>query len=161
LIDNVIKFGHSGGHFWIDGAQLGTDAVISIKDDGIGIPPEQQEPSIKLFELIDRSKLEQQGVGLGLSIAASLAQFQSGSIQCPRISIKAAYFRSSFPWRHVHNPKNETMPHTGDNSPEYQVLIVRADHHAEGEEYQVFHCPQPSPAVSCFVYAFEVSTLTA
>jgi signal transduction histidine kinase len=81
LIDNAIKLGLSGGHFWIDGAQQGTDAVISLKDDGIGIPPEQQEPSFKHFEHIDRSKLEQQGVALGRSIAASLGQFHSGSIQ--------------------------------------------------------------------------------
>jgi signal transduction histidine kinase len=56
LIDNAIKLGLSSGHVWIDGAQLGIDAVISIKDDGTGIPPGQQEPSFKLFEHIDRSK---------------------------------------------------------------------------------------------------------
>jgi signal transduction histidine kinase len=80
LIDNAIKFGRPGGHVWIHGAQQGSDAHISVKDDGIGIAPEHQEQLFKLFEQIDREKLEQQGVGLGLSIAVSLAQFHGGSI---------------------------------------------------------------------------------
>ncbi len=81
LIDNAIKFGRPGGHVWIQGTQRESDACISVVDDGIGIAPEHQEQLFRLFEQIDRAKLEQQGVGLGLSIAASLAQFHGGSIQ--------------------------------------------------------------------------------
>ncbi len=81
LIDNGIKFGHQGGHVWIIGEQQGTDAHISVKDDGLGIEPEHQKQLFKLFEQIDRPRLEQQGVGLGLSLAASLANFHGGSIR--------------------------------------------------------------------------------
>jgi two-component system sensor histidine kinase/response regulator len=81
LVDNAIKFGKAGGHVWIRAESDGAYAVVSVRDDGVGIPLDKQKYLFERFSQIDRDKMEQQGVGLGLAIAERLVRLHGGSIQ--------------------------------------------------------------------------------
>jgi two-component system sensor histidine kinase/response regulator len=74
LIDNAIKFGKPEGRVWIRAEPSGSFVKVSVRDDGVGIPPDKQKVIFERFHQIDRDRMEQQGVGLGLAIAERLVR---------------------------------------------------------------------------------------
>ncbi|MFL5884150.1 MAG: ATP-binding protein, partial [Thermoleophilaceae bacterium] len=81
LISNAIKFTPEEGSVDVMLRRDGGDAVIEVRDTGIGIPPDDMD---RLFERFFRSSLatEQaiQGVGLGLTIAKAIVETHGGRI---------------------------------------------------------------------------------
>jgi len=80
ILENAIKFGRPGGSVWIEANAIPEEIQITFRDDGIGIAPDKMTLLFKLFQQIDRESMEQQGLGLGLAIAARLAEFHGGRI---------------------------------------------------------------------------------
>lgn len=80
ILENAIKFGRPGGSVQIEANSLPEEIQVTIQDDGIGIAPEKMALLFKLFQQIDRESMEQQGLGLGLAIAARLTEFHGGRI---------------------------------------------------------------------------------
>ena len=80
ILENAIKFGRPGGTIWVEANVFTEEIQITIRDNGIGIAPEKMTFLFKLFQQIDRESMEQQGLGLGLAIAARLAEFHGGRI---------------------------------------------------------------------------------
>ena len=74
LCDNAIKYNREGGHVTVDARGDGMGAVLTVTDDGIGIPPEQQERIFERFYRVDKSRSKASGgTGLGLSIVKHAA----------------------------------------------------------------------------------------
>ncbi len=81
LISNSIKFSHatqkpikitaSTSAEWVD---------IAVIDQGIGITPENLKQIFKRFRQINREKMEQQGIGMGLYITRSLVEIHGGDL---------------------------------------------------------------------------------
>ena len=61
-------------------AQDNGQIALSVADDGIGITPEEQDKIFRRFYQADPSRCGN-GTGLGLSMAAEIAQFHGGSIR--------------------------------------------------------------------------------
>ena len=82
LLTNAIKYTPPGGIIRISAAAEGDAVAISIRDNGIGIPPEQLEHVFELFaqthRTLDRS---QGGLGIGLTIVRLLAELHGGSVR--------------------------------------------------------------------------------
>jgi len=82
LLNNAAKFTDRGGQIRLTMQQLGAEAVVSIHDNGIGIPTEMLSHVFDMFTQIDgnlaRSK---DGLGIGLSIVKRLVEMHSGSIE--------------------------------------------------------------------------------
>ena len=81
LIDNAIKFGKPGGHIWITARAEDGCGVVSVQDNGLGIPLDQQSDLFTRFRQIDREKREQQEVGVGLAIVEGLTRLHGGRIE--------------------------------------------------------------------------------
>ncbi len=82
LIDNAIKFSKpTGGQVWVNSEIKDGQALISVRDGGIGIAPDMQAAIFERFHQIDRHKMEQQGMGLGLAIVHQLVQLHGGDVQ--------------------------------------------------------------------------------
>lgn len=74
LCDNAIKYNREGGHVTVDARGDGTRAVLTVSDDGIGIPPDQQDRIFERFYRVDKSRSKASGgTGLGLSIVKHAA----------------------------------------------------------------------------------------
>lgn len=78
VIDNAIKYTPSGGRIEIQVSQKAGECVISVSDDGPGIPVEQREAVFRRFHRLDA--LQAEGAGLGLAIVADVAQRLSTTI---------------------------------------------------------------------------------
>ncbi|MGN1084648.1 MAG: ATP-binding protein [Lachnospiraceae bacterium] len=73
LVDNAIKFSHSDAAIRIGVEEKGRKAMVSVKDDGIGIPKEDLTKIWDRFYKSDSSRgKDKKGTGLGLSIAKEI-----------------------------------------------------------------------------------------
>jgi signal transduction histidine kinase len=82
LIDNAIKFTPERGGIWVTLERDNGVVQVSIKDNGIGIPKEEQEKIFKRFYRVDKSRSKETGgVGLGLSIVERIVQAHQGKIE--------------------------------------------------------------------------------
>ena len=78
LIDNGLKYGKPEGHVWVCLRRAGEEILLEVKDDGIGIAPEQQDKVWQRFYQVDPSRSEKGGAGLGLSMVQKIAQAHGG-----------------------------------------------------------------------------------
>jgi signal transduction histidine kinase len=82
LLTNAAKYTDPGGLIHVRARIVGTDAVISVQDNGIGISPELLPQLFEMFtqatSALDRSE---GGLGIGLSLARGLAVMHGGSIE--------------------------------------------------------------------------------
>ncbi|MCS6836875.1 MAG: ATP-binding protein [Anaerolineae bacterium] len=79
LINNAIKYSPRGGLVLLRLSCEGEQAIIEIRDEGIGIPPEDQS---RLFEPFYRARNTENipGTGLGLAIARQMVELHSGTL---------------------------------------------------------------------------------
>ena len=73
LLDNAIKFSPAGETIGISLTKQGQKAVITVKNQGPTIPPEELDRIFERFHKTDRSRsMDRDGVGLGLYIVKSI-----------------------------------------------------------------------------------------
>ena len=81
LIDNAIKYNLDGGRVEVAVSADDTAATVSVKDTGIGIPPEYQARVFERFFRVDKSRSKASGgTGLGLSIVKHIAQYHHADL---------------------------------------------------------------------------------
>jgi signal transduction histidine kinase len=80
LVDNAIKHGHKGGQVVVASENAGEGPVISISDDGPGIPADQHDQVFKRFYRLEQSRYAP-GNGLGLSLVAAVAHLHDARIE--------------------------------------------------------------------------------
>jgi len=82
LLDNAIKFTKKeGAEVTLAAATDGARVVIEVRDEGIGVRPEELARISDLFYQSDREKTEQQGLGSGLTIARGIVTVHGGTLR--------------------------------------------------------------------------------
>lgn len=108
LLNNAAKYTPDGGQIWLTSRVDGTEAAISVRDNGIGIPPSMLGRVFEMFAQMDESLHRAQGgLGIGLTLAKNLIQLHGGRIEA--ISAGAGK-GSEFV---VHLPLAATSPRAG------------------------------------------------
>ncbi|MCL5267717.1 MAG: ATP-binding protein [Bacteroidetes bacterium] len=77
LVTNALRFTESGGNVTIDATTNGEDLIVSVRDTGCGIEPEELE---KVFDRFVQLQDSPGSVGLGLSIAKEIVELYGGRI---------------------------------------------------------------------------------
>ena len=82
LLTNAAKYTNVGGHIWLTVRREGERAIISVRDDGIGIPAAQLSSVFDMFTQVDRSNRRSQGgLGIGLTLVKSLVTMHGGRVE--------------------------------------------------------------------------------
>ena len=81
LLSNAIKYTPREGHVWLRVQREGEEAVLRLKDDGVGIRPDMLESVFDLF-VQSRSTLDRAagGLGVGLTLVRSLTVMHGGTV---------------------------------------------------------------------------------
>lgn len=81
LVHNAAKFTQDGGNIHVSLSQSGTDADISVRDDGPGIQPRDLHRIFDLFVQGEQNMARSQGgLGLGLSLVQQLTALHGGRV---------------------------------------------------------------------------------
>jgi signal transduction histidine kinase len=99
LISNAIKFSSKENHPKIEISYQKSEAnnlIVSVKDNGIGIPKDYQKEVFKLFKKLNSSK-NYDGSGLGLSIAKRIIEKHNATIWIESESNKGTTVLMEFP----------------------------------------------------------------
>ncbi len=80
LLDNAVKYGREGTAIVLTLEKAERSARLTVANQGEPIPPEQLSRLFERFYRADVSRGEKKGFGLGLSIAAAIAQEHKGTL---------------------------------------------------------------------------------
>jgi signal transduction histidine kinase len=81
VLGNAAKYTDRGGHVELRCERQGPEAVIRVRDNGIGIPPELLPRIFDLFTQLDRrSDHPSSGLGIGLALVRRLVEMHGGSV---------------------------------------------------------------------------------
>lgn len=81
LVNNAIKYTHRGGQVELSVAFDGVDIIIAVKDDGMGIAPEDIEEIFELYKQAGQSANRRyRGTGLGLVVVRNMVELHGGSV---------------------------------------------------------------------------------
>jgi two-component system osmolarity sensor histidine kinase EnvZ len=78
LIDNAYKYGH--GEVIVSTRINSGSVVLSVMDNGPGIPASQMARLLRPFERLDKARGNEGGSGLGLAIADRIAKLHKGEL---------------------------------------------------------------------------------
>ena len=82
LLNNACKFTDTGGHIQLSVEQEHDQAIIRVRDDGIGIAPEHLPGLFDMFAQVDTSlERSRDGLGIGLTLVKTLVDLHGGSVQ--------------------------------------------------------------------------------
>jgi CheY-like chemotaxis protein len=82
LLNNAAKYTERGGQINLEVHREGNDAVITVRDSGIGIPSHLLPKLFEMFTQIDRSlERSRGGLGIGLSLVKRLVEMHGGTVQ--------------------------------------------------------------------------------
>lgn len=98
LISNAYQYTPSGGNIWVSLTQADAQLCITVRDDGIGMAPEELPKIWERFYQVDPSRSNQNGSsGLGLSIVKWIAEAHHGTVSVQSASGKGTSFTLLLP----------------------------------------------------------------
>ena len=81
LLDNAAKYQDSGGLIELSAEVAGDQVLVSVRDDGIGLTPEQMTHIFEMFMQVESSMDRSQGgLGIGLSLVKRLVELHGGAV---------------------------------------------------------------------------------
>jgi signal transduction histidine kinase len=81
LVENAVKYSPQGGPVTVGATLRDDDVLLWVRDEGIGVPPGEQERIFERFHRVDtRLSRETPGVGMGLYICKVIAEAHNGRV---------------------------------------------------------------------------------
>jgi len=81
LLNNAAKYTHAGGRISVACERDGEHAVVTVRDNGVGIPAEMLTRIFDLFAQVDPAAARVQGgLGIGLTLVKNLVEMHGGSV---------------------------------------------------------------------------------
>ena len=80
LLTNAVKFSPAGSSIRVHARSAGDEAVVSVRDEGVGISPADQERIFERFYQARNSDASRRGTGIGLAIVRRFVEMHGGRI---------------------------------------------------------------------------------
>jgi PAS domain S-box-containing protein len=88
LLNNAAKYSDREGRVWLTVERQENQAVVTVRDNGVGIPPEMLPRIFEMFTQVNSSlDRSQGGLGIGLSLAKGLVEMHGGEIEAKSAGI--------------------------------------------------------------------------
>jgi signal transduction histidine kinase len=97
LVGNALRHTPDGGHIQLAAAVAGPRVVLSVTDDGPGIPTADLPHIFERFYRGDKARVDDGASGLGLAIARSLVEAHGGQIAAENVATGGARFTIALP----------------------------------------------------------------
>jgi PAS domain S-box-containing protein len=82
LLNNSSKYTQPGGTIWLSATRMEGEVVVTVKDNGAGIPNDKLGSIFDMFTQLDRSaERTQGGLGIGLTLVKRFVEMHNGSIE--------------------------------------------------------------------------------
>ena len=99
VMNNAIKYSPDGGKIEVHLMETHNNVVLSISDEGLGIPKKDLEKVFERFYRVDKARARQQGgTGLGLAISKEVMKAHQGQIWVESVEGKGSTFYISLPY---------------------------------------------------------------
>ena len=127
LLNNACKFSNKGGKVWLTAKPENGDVVIQVRDQGIGMTPDEIPRVFDMFTQLDTSlDRSRDGLGIGLTLVRTLVELHDGSVT---VHSEGRGHGSEFIVRLPRVARGETMPASNHDSPapaipRRRILIV-------------------------------------
>ncbi|MCI0437620.1 MAG: ATP-binding protein [Chloroflexi bacterium] len=109
LLQNAAKYSPEGSAITIETAQDAGNVVFSVRDEGIGIPPEYHEKIFEKFVRIQNASTRgASGIGLGLALCKAVVEAHDGRIWVESEPGKGSVFRFAIPARRPSKSLSQT-----------------------------------------------------
>jgi PAS domain S-box-containing protein len=128
LLNNAARYTNPGGQIWLTAQRIGGDAVLSVRDTGVGIPAKMLG---KVFDMFVQAEADAdssaRGLGVGLALAKRLVEMHGGRIEAhsegPGMGSEFIVFLPLAP-RAVFTVAPPAPPTGGEPLPRRRILIV-------------------------------------
>ncbi len=127
LLNNASKYTEAGGLIRMTVSQEGNEAVIRVRDNGVGITPELLPRVFELFTQVDGSLGRSYGgLGIGLALARNLVEMHEGRLQASSAGLgKGCEFTIKLPvLAGARAPETRTVLEPGRPERSLRVLVV-------------------------------------
>ena len=82
LLTNAAKYSEKGGRIWLKSERNGGNAVLIVRDTGIGISSDMLPRIFELFVQVDHASTKTQGgLGIGLTLVKNLVEMHNGTVE--------------------------------------------------------------------------------
>jgi PAS domain S-box-containing protein len=135
LLNNACKFTDKGGHVWLTVEQNGEQAVVRVRDNGIGIAAAQLPRVFEMFAQVDTSlERSRDGLGIGLTLVRTLAEMHGGTVEVHSDGLGlGSEFAVSLPIV-VETPELQAQESVSDSGPALGRRILIVDDNQDGAE---------------------------
>ncbi len=82
LLTNAARYTDPGGEISLNIERRDADVMVSVRDTGIGVPPEMLDQIFEMFAQVDQSSEKSQGgLGIGLTLVKRLTELHGGAVE--------------------------------------------------------------------------------
>jgi CheY-like chemotaxis protein len=126
LLTNAGKYTESGGHVRLALRREGEEAVLTVEDDGLGIPPDMLPRVFEMFTQIDPPlDRTQGGLGIGLALVRRMVELHGGRVAARSEGLgHGSCFEVRLPAPAVALPKPAPLAEQPAAAPLHRVLVV-------------------------------------
>jgi PAS domain S-box-containing protein len=156
LAGNAIKFTPEGGRIELAAHQVGDQVRVEVRDNGPGIPPEQQQRIFEAFFRLTQTGSATEGTGLGLAITARLVELHGSKLGIESKPGEGACFYFSLPLITIATDQpTQTSVSTPKARKAPRILVIE-DNAVTGQliqsqltssGYETLKCAQPERAL--------------
>ncbi len=156
LAGNAIKFTPEGGRIELAARQVDDQVRVEVRDNGPGIPPEQQQRIFEAFFRLTETGSATEGTGLGLAIAARLVELHGGKLGIESRLGDGACFYFSLPLLAIARDQSAQTSRSIPRASKAPRILVVEDNAVTGQliqsqltssGYETLKCGQPERAL--------------
>lgn len=128
LLTNAAKYTYQGGHIWLTVQREGNEAVLRVRDTGVGIAPDLLPRIFDLFTQAERSlDRSQGGLGVGLTVVQRLVEMHRGRIKAYSALGQGSEFAVRLPVLELPKHPSQPTPTKTTKQPAHSLRVLVVD----------------------------------